>query len=307
MSELQVINVSKSYGQSSDEGRVVALQNLTLSIKKGEILAVLGLNGAGKTTLVKILSGLITPDTGTVRLEGMEKTSSPEYLKKIGAVFEGNRNIYWRLTAYENLQYFGVLRGLSIKRARLRAYEMLKLLKLVDKKDTTAQHLSRGMQQRLAVGISLIHDPEVIVLDEPTLGVDIENVLQIVEALKSLSRQGVTIILTSHQLDVVKMLADRIALLVGGKLAALETRSAFLARTDRGTYTLELLDKLDDSRCAKLLALGVESEEQQLWFATDLFYEVLDVLKPLRIASLNCGEEDFARIFLERVKEHEHA
>lgn len=306
MNELEVLKVSKCYGRPSDARQISALDDVTLSVRKGEILAVLGLNGAGKTTLVKILSGLITPDAGVVRLKGLERTSSSQYLKNIGAVFEGNRNIYWRLTAFENLQYFGVLRGLSMRHATRRANEMLELFKLTDKRNVIAAHLSRGMQQRLAVGISLVHGPEVLVLDEPTIGVDIENVLQIVETLTQLSRQGITIILTSHQMDLVEMLADRIALLVNGKLVALETRSEFLAKIDRNACVLSLLEGLDTVRCEKLRSLGVVCEEQLLRFPSTSLYEVMDVLRPLQVGSLSCGDEDFTQVFLQRVKEYEN-
>lgn len=307
MGELQIIGLRKDYGSPGDARHVRALDAVTLSLVRGEILAVLGLNGAGKTTLVKILSGLITPDEGEIRYEGINSTSDPRFLRRIGVVFEGNRNIYWRLTTFENLEYFGVLRGLSLRKASQSANAMLKRMNLEHKREVIAAHLSRGMQQRLAIGISLVHDPQIILLDEPTLGVDLENVLQIVDILKALARTGVTIILTSHQLDVVKMLADRIALLVRGRLAALETRSDFLARADRSIYTVSLLDPLDDNRRSALTNLGVVGDAQELRFSSGTLYETLRVLQPLRIASLTCGADNFMEVFLERVREHDHA
>jgi ABC-2 type transport system ATP-binding protein len=163
------------------------------------------------------------------------------------------------------------------------------------------------MQQRLAVGISLVHSPKVLVLDEPTLGVDVENVLQIVETLTQLSKEGITVVLTSHQMDLVEMLADRIALLVSGKLVALETRAEFLGKIDRNSCILNLLENLDSARLEKVLALGATHEDLRIRFSSNLLYEVMDVLRPLNVGSLSCGDEDFTQVFLKRVREYENA
>lgn len=303
--ELRVANVGKTYGKGS--GSVPALTDISLSVRSGEILSILGLNGAGKTTLVKILAGLIEPDTGQVSLDGSLDPGRTAYRKRIGAVFEGNRNIYWRLSAFENLEYFGVLRGLPIRRARTRADAMLGLFGLEDKRATIAAHLSRGMQQRLAVAISMVHEPEMLVLDEPTLGVDIENVLALVESLKGLARSGIAIVVTSHQFDVVKMIADRIALIVEGRLAGVETKQEFLASTGRHMCTLVLDGDVEPHREDQLAALGVTLEERTLRFPGDALYPVLDLVRPLPIVSLASGEADLAQVFLERIRGYAHA
>jgi ABC-2 type transport system ATP-binding protein len=305
MKRLEISGVSKSYGRAPN--RVEALRNVTLDVNAGEVVSILGLNGAGKTTLVKILAGLIDPDSGTIRLDGSDDRTGRSYRKTIGAVFEGNRNIYWRLTAFENLEYFSVLRGLSLRQARQRSDEMLELFRLKDKRKTIAAHLSRGMQQRLSVAISMVHRPELLVLDEPTLGVDIENMMQLVESLRALAASGIAIVVTSHQYDVVKLMADRIALLVAGKLAAMETKAQFLASTARNAYQLQLASALDAQRAAQLALLGVEVADTTLRFPVETLYPVLDLLRPLSIASLSCGEDDLGKIFLERVRDFEHA
>lgn len=307
MIALQINAVSKFYAAKAGTSSVQALRDVSLTLNGGEILAVLGLNGAGKTTLVKILSGLIRPNTGSIRLDDISSASSAAYLKRIGAVFEGNRNIYWRMTAFENLQYFAVLRGLSFRRARQRSNEMLSLFRLEEKRGAVAAHLSRGMQQRLAVAIALVHEPEVVILDEPTLGVDVENVLQIVETLKLLSTRGIAIVLTTHHLDVVRMLAGRIALLVSGRVAALESMAAFLARSASHSYSLDLAEPLDAQRQAKLNALDVAVDNTQLRFGPDALYDVIDALRPLRVGSLQYCEEDFVRSFLHRIKDYRDA
>lgn len=305
MRELELIGLCKNY--SSGRQTVTALDDVSLTVRSGEIVSILGLNGAGKTTLVKIIAGLIDPDRGRVRLDGSEDPSRKQYRQRIGAVFEGNRNIYWRLTSFENLEYFGVLRGLSVRRARVRAREMLSLFQLEDKHSTIAAHLSRGMQQRLAVAISMVHEPELLVLDEPTLGVDIENVISLVDALKTLSAHGVGIVVTSHQFDVVKMVADRIALIVAGKLVASETKAEFLASANMQAYSLQVGEPMDPARESQLQALGVRVEEQVLHFSSHELYAVLDVVRPLPIASLSSNQDDLTQTFLERIKDYAHA
>ncbi|WP_266170285.1 ABC transporter ATP-binding protein [Dyella subtropica] len=305
MRELEIVGLSKTY--ASGGSTVTALEDVSLTVRGGEIVSVLGLNGAGKTTLVKIIAGLIDPDKGHVRLDGADDPTRRNYRKRIGAVFEGNRNIYWRLTAFENLEYFGVLRGLSINRARVRARQMLSVFQLENKRSTIAAHLSRGMQQRLAVAISMTHEPELLVLDEPTLGVDVENVISLVESLKALSRSGVAIVVTSHQFDVVKMVADRIALIVAGRLVASESKAEFIASVNKGGYSMQLGAQLDSSQVDQLRALGTRFEEQWLHFPDQALYAVIDIVRPLPITSLNSIEDDLTKVFLERIKDYAHA
>jgi ABC-2 type transport system ATP-binding protein len=304
MKALRVVDVSRRYAGKSGGNAVQALQHVSLTLHRGEILAVLGLNGAGKTTLVKILAGLIRPDAGSILIDDLSSSRSATYLGRIGAVFEGNRNIYWRMTAFENLQYFAVLRGLSFRQARQRADLLLDLFGLEARRKSVAAHLSRGTQQRLAVAIALVHEPEVVILDEPTLGVDVENVLQIVATLKLLAREGMAIVLTTHHFDVVRMLADRIVLLVGGRVAAIEAAAAFLDLPGQHSYTLALMDPLDAERQERLGALGVTTGDSQLQFGAASLYDVIDAVRPLRVGSLKVCEEDFARGFLDRVKSY---
>lgn len=132
-------------------GALEAVKKVHLTLRPGEILAFLGKNGAGKSTTVKMLSGLLLPDEGEVRLLGKNPFREPLALKHLGAVLEGNRNTYWRLTPLENLVYFGVARGLRLSAARKRALELLEEYALLEKAHTEVRHLSRGMQQKLAL------------------------------------------------------------------------------------------------------------------------------------------------------------
>lgn len=204
-------DLRKRYPQG--RGWIEALKGVSLELFRGEILTLLGPNGAGKTTLVKVLAGLVEPNGGKVeaRVKGRRVW--------MGAVLEGNRNLYWRLTSLENLIYFGTLRGLTPKEARQRGLELLEAVKLSDKAHQTVGTLSRGQQQRAALAAALTHDPSVLFLDEPTLGVDLEAQEAIRSWLLRLKNDGKAILLTTHQLDLAEVVADRVAILLEGQVA----------------------------------------------------------------------------------------
>ena len=167
MQVLEVEQLQKTY-QSAGK-TVEAVRNVSFNIESGEVLAFLGANGAGKTTTIKMIAGLILPDRGQVKIAGRDPHRQAIARKAVGAVLEGNRNVYWRLNPEENLEYFGVLRGLSGYVARQRAKDLLERFELVPKRNTIVQNLSRGMQQKLAIAVALIHEPQLLLLDEPTL------------------------------------------------------------------------------------------------------------------------------------------
>ena len=218
MQILEAQTLKKSYpikGQA-----VLAVRDVSLNIAAGEVLAFLGPNGAGKTTTIKMIAGLILPDAGWVRIAGRNPHQDAKALRSLGAVLEGNRNLYWRLTAAENLEYFGVLRGLSRRVARQRGQTLLERFELTEKRTTVVQALSRGMQQKLAIAVSLIHDPQLLLLDEPTLGLDVEATQTVKTLVREIAAEGRAILLTTHQLDIAEELSDRVAIINQGKIVA---------------------------------------------------------------------------------------
>ena len=160
MKALEAYNLRKTYRQGSQ--RFEAVRGVSLTIAAGEVLAFLGSNGAGKTTTIKMMAGLIKPDAGWVRIAGSDPHRNPAALQRLGAVLEGNRNLYWRLTPEENLEYFGVLKGLSRRAARKSGIELLERFGLLEKRRTPVQKLSRGMQQKLAIAVALVHQPQLL-------------------------------------------------------------------------------------------------------------------------------------------------
>ncbi|NEO00443.1 MAG: ABC transporter ATP-binding protein, partial [Moorea sp. SIO3I7] len=228
MTTLEAYNLQKHYRQ---RGKIVAaVRGLSLTIEPGEVLAFLGSNGAGKTTSIKMIAGLIRPDRGSVKIAGRDPHRHPHARRLVGAVLEGNRNLYWRLTPEENLEYFGVLRGLSQKIAHRQGLALLDRFGLLSKRHTPVQGLSRGMQQKLAIAVALVHQPRLLLLDEPTLGLDVEASQRVKTMVREMAQAGCAILLTTHQLNVAQEIADRVAIIQQGQIIALEPTRQIIQR-----------------------------------------------------------------------------
>ncbi|GGJ54855.1 ABC transporter ATP-binding protein [Deinococcus roseus] len=279
---------------------VEAVKNLSLSCAAGEVVAFLGANGAGKTTTLKMLTGLVRPDAGTVEVCGEDPNRDPKALRQIGAVLEGNRNLYWKLSVQENLEYFGVLKGLNHRQARSRAAELLQRFGLTEKKNTLVFQLSRGMQQKLAIALSVIHQPRLLLLDEPTLGLDVEATLGIKSMVMELAEQGQAILLTTHQLDVAQELSTRVVIMRQGEILTEKPTGELIAEYSGQSYTIQFAGELDTLQQHKLRSLPVNVQEDRLlYFGSPAgLYEVLDVLRPLDIRHLEPTIADLTDIFL---------
>ncbi|MCG0239861.1 MAG: ABC transporter ATP-binding protein [Firmicutes bacterium] len=231
---------------------------------RGEILGFLGPNGAGKTTTIKMILGLVWPDRGRITVEGIDAgRQRAEVLRRVGAVLEGNRNVYWDLTVYENLRYWGTLKQVPPAVLRTRAEELIEFFDLGEKRNTLVKQLSRGMQQKVAIACALIHDPSVILLDEPTLGLDVAAARMVKERVLELARvQGRTVILTTHQLDVAQELCDRVAIMSRGRLQALDATENLIALFSRQEYDFRVegpVPLAELSRYGRVQALAEEN------------------------------------------------
>lgn len=201
-----------------------AVDGVTFEIRKGEIFGLLGPNGAGKTTTIKMITGLLSPTAGSVCVMGLDVDKKPlEALKNIGTVLAGDRSIYWKLTARENLEYFASLYGCDSKEAKRRTNEILKKLQIEEKADELVEKFSTGMKQKVALGKALIPNAPVVLLDEPTLGLDPQSALNLRELILEIKNEGRTVLLTTHYMEEADFLCDRIAIIDGGKIIALDT------------------------------------------------------------------------------------
>lgn len=226
----EVKNVVKTYRQK-DGKPFNAVDDISFSIDRGEIFSVLGPNGAGKTTLISIMSGLLYPDAGSVSCDGVPITDRyEEFLGQIGAVLEGNRNIYWYMSAVDNLKYFGRLQFIPERELDRRAHELLDFFDLKEMKGEKVGRFSRGMQQKVAICVALINKPKILFLDEPTLGLDVVSRESLLKRLREISTQDrTTILLTTHNLDVVERISNRILILNKGRKLHLDNPAGLKA------------------------------------------------------------------------------
>jgi ABC-2 type transport system ATP-binding protein len=212
---IQLKGLTKHYGS------VKAVDDLNLDIYKGEIFGLLGPNGAGKTTTILMMLGLTDPTSGTAFVCGHNATSSPIHVKKKVGYMPDSVGFYDNMTALENLTYIGRLNGLSGHELEKRSAEVLEIVGLAADRHKKTAAFSRGMKQRLGLADVLIKNPEVIILDEPTLGIDPTGVRDFLALIKQLSRQqGLTVLLSSHHLHHVQQVCDRVGIFVSGKLLA---------------------------------------------------------------------------------------
>ncbi|MCH7472473.1 ABC transporter ATP-binding protein [bacterium] len=225
------------------KGEVRAVRGLSLTIPRGEIFGLLGPNGAGKTTTIKMIAGLIELDAGRISFPAFarDKDQGTRSVRRprIGAVLEGSRNLYWRLSPWENIRYFGEIKGVPLSTLRRQAGELLELFGLAEKRNRPAQTLSRGMQQKLALILALLGEPELLLLDEPTLGLDVSSSMAIQQLLKQMNRErGLTIVMTTHLMDVAQSLCHRVGIMREGEIVVCEPVADLVDLFKRQDYTV---------------------------------------------------------------------
>lgn len=210
MIELQ--HVTKQYGNK------VAVHDLSLAIGRGELFAFLGPNGAGKTTTIKIMCGLLFPTAGRVAIGGLDLATHGRKARQLISYVPDQPFLYEKLTGREVLQFVAEMYGMQPARARDRMEEMIELFGLRDFVDDLTQNYSHGMRQRTVFASALLHEPEVLIVDEPTVGLDPRSVRQLKDLLREEASRGVTVFLSTHSLDIAQELADRIGVVAQGRL-----------------------------------------------------------------------------------------
>jgi ABC-2 type transport system ATP-binding protein len=305
MKILEAHHLKKIYREKGQA--IAAVNQVSLQIAAGEVLAFLGPNGAGKTTTIKMIAGLIRPDQGWVRIGDLDPHRHPQALRSVGAVLEGNRNVYWRLTPEENLEYFGVLRGLSQRVARQQGRELLERFHLMQKCQTVTQALSRGMQQKLAIAVALVHHPQLLLLDEPTLGLDVEATEDVKQLVRQIAQEGCAILLTTHQLAIAEELSDRVAIINRGEIVAEEPTAELIQQFSSSAWVIETEGAIDAERQSKLQSLGVLLQSHQTLHLPDpdQLYAVLEILKPLPLRRMEKDQATLTDVFLQLVRQNQ--
>jgi ABC-2 type transport system ATP-binding protein len=243
LADLIIENLTKKYGD------VVALNNVSLKIGSGEIVGLLGPNGAGKSTLLKIIVGILRPTSGTVILDGIDILQEPEAAKKIIGYLPENASLYTALTVTEFLQFVGKIRAVSDLDLDTKIPESLKAFDIEDKKNALVGSLSKGTKQKVAIIASMLHDPRFLVLDEPLSGLDPKTQRFVNQWITMTARRGVTVFISTHNLDIAQDYANKIAIIDRGKIVAVGELNSLrkMANTEDDAKLDDVFLKLTES------------------------------------------------------------
>jgi len=254
--------VLKTEGLTKRYGDLTAVQDLTLEVYEGEVFGFLGPNGAGKTTSINMMCGLLKPDAGRVLVRGAPMDKGDVEVRARVGVCPQDIVLWERLTCLEQLQFIGQMYGLDGRLARRRGEQLLDDLDLVAKRKVQARALSGGMKRRLNLALALVHDPEIVVLDEPEAGLDPQSRIKVREYIQSLARRK-TVILTTHNMDEADRVADRVAIIDHGELLVLDTPEALKRSVGEGDVVEIDLDGPGDN--GRRAAAAVEPLVSRAW------------------------------------------
>ncbi len=214
---VEVSNLTKRYGE------VLAVNDISFSVRQGELFGFLGPNGAGKTTTINMLTGLARLDAGTIHISSIECTTNPKAAQHLIGVVPDESNLYPELTGFQNLCFCAALYGMRKKERQKRARELLETFGLADAADRKFAGYSKGMKRKLTFAASIIHQPPILFLDEPTTGIDVASARQVRQIIAGLHRVGTTVFLTTHYIEEAERLCERIAFIVNGRIIRTDT------------------------------------------------------------------------------------
>jgi ABC-2 type transport system ATP-binding protein len=295
---------------------VEAVRGVSFSVAAGELFGLLGPNGAGKTTTIKVLTTLLLPTSGRASVLGFDPARQPKQLRqRIGYVFGGDRGLYDRLSGLDNLRYFADVYRVPISLKRGRIDELLTLVGLKGRERERVETYSRGMRQRLHIARGLLHDPEVLFLDEPTIGLDPVGARELRQTVAGLNAAGKTILLTTHYMFEADELCDRIAVINEGRIVAEGTPAALKGRVANGSIVEietfgvsdEMLERL--RRVEGVTAVAVETREQaqvilvQSAAGAGLIQPLLRELDGTRVGKVVSREPTLEDAYVELVKQ----
>jgi ABC-2 type transport system ATP-binding protein len=249
---LEVQNLVKQYGDFT------AVKGISFEIKEGEIFSLLGPNGAGKTTTISMLSTLYTPTSGDAIIGGHSVTKEPMAVRQIIGVVPQDIALYEDLTARENLVFWGQMYGLSGKPLGSRVDEVLEQIGLTDKAKNRVKTYSGGMKRRVNIGVGLLHKPRLLFMDEPTVGIDPQSRRAILDTVKDLNRQGMTLLYTTHYMEEAQELSDRVGVIDHGELIALGTQKELTQQVGQTETLILHIGENDDPEALANSLKGVK-------------------------------------------------
>jgi len=298
---------------------IPAVTDVSFSVQSGELFGLLGPNGAGKTTTVKMLATLLVPTSGTARVAGFDvERESREVQRRIGFIFGGERGLYWRLSGEDNLRYFASLYHVDPNTARKRIPQLLSLVGLDGRGNEKVEGYSRGMKQRLHVARTLLHDPPILFLDEPTIGLDPVGARDFRQVIRSLKDEGKTILLTTHYMYEADLLCERIGVIDRGRIVAMNSPGELKkVVSDLSVVELELFGAPDSvtervREIPGVEAVSVEQREQrqvmlvQTPRGPEAVTEIIAAMNGYRVGRVQVREPTLEDAYIRLVEGHHH-
>jgi ABC-2 type transport system ATP-binding protein len=230
MDMIEAKNLRKSFGP------VTAVDSVSITVPEGAIYGFLGPNGAGKTTTIRMLTGVLTPDEGTVRIRGVDVHDNPLEAKMMMGVIPENGTVYSDLTAEQNIFLIGKIYGMDKASREARATEILTALGLMDRRYDLVRTFSKGMRQRISIACAIVHSPPLLILDEPTTGLDVYSRHLVIETVREMNRRGSTVLLTTHNIEEANTLCTNISIINKGKIVATGSPEKLKKTFDTGRY-----------------------------------------------------------------------
>ena len=291
---------------------ITAVNHINFEVRKDEIFGFLGPNGAGKTTTIRILTGVIKPDSGTATIMDYSILKEPLKAKQIMSVVPEMANAYIDLTAWQNLMLIGELYGVSKKKRQEMADHLLKEFKLYERRNHLARGFSKGMKQKLILCMALLTEPQVLFLDEPTSGLDVESARLIRDTIRQINKDGTTIFLSTHNMEEANKLCDRIAIINHGKIAAIDSpENLRMKSSSLKSVEVSFNKPVPAVEISEILGLTQAKKiGDKIRLYTDEPHSVIDSLidyarsKNLTIVSLNTLAPTLEDVFIKLIKEH---
>ncbi|MBN1646472.1 MAG: ABC transporter ATP-binding protein [Spirochaetales bacterium] len=308
-----VLNVEKLTKNYKKKGResVCAVDNVSFSGFGNEILGILGPNGSGKTTIVKSIASLINYDSGSIEFQGRSKPK--HLLDNLGAVLEGARNIHWKLTPYENFKYYAGIKGIPLSKIQSNVDELMGRLDLGKYKDKLTGQLSRGNQQKVALACAMLANPDLLLLDEPTLGLDVETTMTLKSFFREIIHEDRLILITSHDMRLIESICDRVLIIKDGKKLTEEKVSGLKRFFQKKAICISVEKHLPETVKSRLgtdfhFSVNDNGDTENINGIIDNnndIYRIMDLLKEngVQIADIHINDNDFESIFMEIINQ----
>jgi len=304
---IKVNNLSKHFGE------LKAVNDISFFVKQGEIFVFLGPNGAGKTTTIRMMTGVLKPSLGSIDIYGKNVWKNQIMVKQIIGNVPEEANVYMDLTGFQNLNFIGELYGISKKVRKNRAINLLKQFELYERRENLAKKYSKGMKQRLLLCMALMSEPRILFLDEPTSGLDVQSSIIIKDLIKEYNKNGMTIFLTTHNMNVANEMCDRIAIINKGKIISCDTPENLRSiEKEHKSVNLYLSQEINPNEFTDLTGVKKANRVKDYYHlvVSDLDNAIASIISftranDIKIKKINTPEPSLEEVFINAIKEGE--